>query len=242
MIARSISRTAFGKNNLRLDDYITFVCLCWDYAAAIATTLAVQAGAGKHIWDVSPSSVPNIMYHSLIMSSINIWNFSMPKFAIIALLGRLLPLKKQIYYSLWTFAIINQGGIMAASIMWFTRCSPTSANWDPLTSGAVCGSIQPLEILGWVTSAISAILDLFFALFPVPYVMKLNMPLTRRVAISASLALGGVASAISIYKITTIPKITVELPADPTCKWHFHETNGKGKRHLLTLARCTLSP
>ena len=142
----------------------------------------------------------------------------MPKFALIALLGRLLPLRKWIWYSLWIFAILNQGGIMAASIMWFTRCSPTKANWDLSTPGAVCGSIEPLEILGWVTSAISAALDLFFALFPIPFVMKLNMSFARRVSISAALGLGGVACAISIYKITTIPDITVELPTDPTCE------------------------
>ena len=142
----------------------------------------------------------------------------MPKFALIVLLGRLIPPRKWIRYSLWIFAILNQGSIMASSLMWFTRCSPTVAKWESSVPGAVRGSIEPLEMLSWVTSATSAALDLLFALFPIPFIMKLNMSLRRRVSISAALALGGVACAVSIYEMTVIPGLIAELPTDPTCK------------------------
>lgn len=71
---------------------------------------------------------------------------------------------------------------------------------------------------GYVTYMYSTVLDVFFALYPVPFVMRLNMPLGVRlgVAVSLSLSMGGFA--ISVYKFTLFPGLAAILPTDPSCK------------------------
>ena len=55
--------------------------------------------------------------------------------------------------------------------------------------------------MGWFLSAWSAFLDLFFALWPQPYVAKLNMPLRQRLLIGTALGLGIIAFVFSIVKL-----------------------------------------
>lgn len=146
-----------------------------------------------------------------------VWTFSMPKFAIIALLRRILRLSKPVEYTFWGIATVNQAGILATAILWFARCQPAAKAWDPTLPGT-CGTLEVLGDLGYVTSALSAALDIFFALYPIPFIMKLNMSLRRRISTSISLGLGSIACVVSIYKITTFPSSIVELSVDPTCK------------------------
>lgn len=61
-------------------------------------------------------------------------------------------------------------------------------------------------------------LDVFFALYPVPFLMRLNMPLKTRIGVAVSLSISWVGFAISVYKFSIFGKLGALMSTDPSCK------------------------
>lgn len=70
--------------------------------------------------------------------------------------------------------------------------------------------------LGYFTSAYAAFLDIFFALYPVPIIMRLQMPLKTRVAVAIALGLSALACIVSVYKLAMFGALFDLVAADPT--------------------------
>lgn len=181
-------------------------------------SIAVAAGMGKHIQDIPPSQLSDLTLKILIVQSINVWACSLPKLAIIALLERILRLKPWTRILFWGLGVVNQLATLALAVVWWTRCSPVRANYDPTVPGAVCGDFSAIEAGGYLTASMNPVLDIFFTLYPIPLIMKLNMNFRRRLGIALGLGTGVLASGISIYKLAFIPAVVAELNTDPTCK------------------------
>ncbi|CZR66177.1 related to integral membrane protein PTH11, partial [Phialocephala subalpina] len=105
--------------------------------------------------------------------------------------------------------------ILATSVWWFTQCNPVARGWGRTIEGT-CAPISVLAILGYLTSAYSAFLDIFFALYPIPFIMQLNMPLKSRIAVSTALSLSVLACIVSIYKLAIFGQVFEILATDPT--------------------------
>jgi len=88
--------------------------------------------------------------------------------------------------------------------------------WNRSIDGT-CAPISVLADLGYFTSAYSAFLDIFFALYPIPLIMRLNMPLKSRIAVSIALGLSALACIVSIYKLAIFGQVFEILAVDPTC-------------------------
>lgn len=167
---------------------------------------------------LEPPEIVNALKWNVIISSVLIWSFSMPKFAIVAILKRILNhgLKTTILF--WGLAISSQICILATSIWWWKQCTPVSYGWDRSIPGGSCAPISILANLGYFTSAYSAFLDIFFALYPIPFIMRLNMPLKSRIAVSIALGLSALAFIVSVYKLAIFGSVFEKLAEDPTCK------------------------
>ncbi|RDW59172.1 hypothetical protein BP5796_12096 [Coleophoma crateriformis] len=63
---------------------------------------------------------------------------------------------------------------------------------------------------------VHSFLDIFFALYPIPLVLRLNMPLRSRIAVSISLSLSSLACIVSVYKLVIFEEIFNVLAEDPT--------------------------
>ena len=135
----------------------------------------------------SPDIVQALKWNAII-SSILIWSFSLPKFAIIAILKRILNYGRKTTILFWALALSSQACILATSVWWFKQCTPVEYGWDRSTDGH-CAPVKVMADLGYFTSAYSAFLDLFFALYPIPLIMRLNMPFKSRIAVSIALML-----------------------------------------------------
>ncbi|KAK3997892.1 hypothetical protein QBC44DRAFT_392196 [Cladorrhinum sp. PSN332] len=200
---------------LGLDDYITLFCLVVFLVTCILITIGSKHGLGKHVKDVHPEKIPEAMKYNAIISSVLIWTFSLPKFAIISTIQRiLLPgIKTKVMF--WTLAVTSQACILATSVWWFKQCDPIERGWDQRVEGT-CAPISVMANLGYFTSAYSAFLDIFFALYPIPFIMRLNMPLKSRIAVSTALGLSVLACVVSIYKLAIFGQVFEILAVDPT--------------------------
>ncbi|KAK5997732.1 hypothetical protein PT974_00089 [Cladobotryum mycophilum] len=201
---------------LGLDDYITALCVIVNLITCIFITIGSSYGLGRRQATLTNHEFVNAVKWNVYTSGILIHTFSLPKFAIIALLKRILDYGTKTAILFWTLAGICQITLVAASVWWFRQCTPVAYQWDRTIPGGKCHSVQIMSNLGYSTSALSAFLDLFFAFYPIPFIMKLNMPLKNRIAVSCALSLSSLAFIISIYKLTIFRSVFNELAKDLT--------------------------
>jgi len=240
---RILCRAGFGANYLGLDDYITVFCLVVILATCILVNIGSNYGLGKHMAALNPADIVPALRYNVIISAVLIWSFSLPKFAIIAILKRILNYGTKTTILFWGLALSSQACILATSIWWFKQCTPVARGWD-MTIEGTCAPVSVLANLGYFTSAYSAFLDMFFALYPIPFVMKLNMPLRNRIAVSAALTLSVLACIISIYKLAIFGQVFAILATDPTYPVPFLDILGvsEGCILIITASLPTLGP
>jgi hypothetical protein len=175
--------------------------------------------------------VPALKYN-VIISSVLIWTFSLPKFAIISTLQRILSPGIKTTVAFYALAISSQACILGTSVWWFKQCDPVEFGWDRTIPGGTCAPVSVMADLGYFTSAYSAFLDVFFALYPIPFIMRLNMPLKARLAVATALGLSSLACVVSIYKLAIFGQVFEILAVDPTCKSSPFEQDSCGRQRV----------
>ncbi|EMR61661.1 putative integral membrane protein [Eutypa lata UCREL1] len=248
VLLRIFCRTLYGRNNqhggLGLDDFITIGCLLVYLATCILITIGSHYGLGKHYDDVPDEHLEMALKYNVIISSVLIWAFSLPKFAIIAILKRILEYGLKTTILFWGLALTSQACILATSVWWFVQCRPVEYGWNKVTIQGECSDVSILANLGYLSSAYSAFLDIFFALYPIPFIMRLNMPLRKRVAISVALSLSVLACVVSIYKLAIFGQVFAILATDPTYPVPYLDILGLAEGFVLLTAASlpTLGP
>lgn len=215
VLLRLLSRLVLAKGNAGVDDALIVFAMAVEIASNIAVSIAVTAGIGRHMTELSPESQIDAGYKLIILSSIVVWTFALPKLAILALLQRIFQIPRYILYLCWFMCFVTICGSFATSVIWFEQCRPVEHQWNPAVPGK-CWPSHVIAGLGYFTSAISAVLDLAFSLYPQYLISKLNMPLEKKIGYGVALGLGALAFAISIYKISEFPATFREIETDLT--------------------------
>ncbi|KAI9661964.1 MAG: hypothetical protein M1831_002879 [Alyxoria varia] len=211
---RILSRTRFS-NYFGVDDGLMLFALAVNIAYAGALTAGVDAGFGKHFEVVSPSDRPLAVFRVVTQTSIGVWTFALPKLAIVALLQRLLNLRKLVLIVCWSSSAILVAGCAALSLLWFLQCKPVPHQWDPSVGGACLDPMINVN-LSYFCVAFSGFLDFAFALIPPFTIFRLNMPLYKRIVLSAALGGGTIAGIIAFYKLSLVRQIEEFALIDPT--------------------------
>ncbi|KAI2473809.1 hypothetical protein F4781DRAFT_3920 [Annulohypoxylon bovei var. microspora] len=212
---RIYCRLSFGRNSIGPDDWIVILCLIVAYVDCAFATIGINYGLGRHIAVLDPADAVEALRWSVIASTVNVWVFSLPKFAIVAILKRILDFRIKTAILFWGLCLTSQACVFATSVWWVYQCSPIEYGWNRSIKGT-CAPVSIIQNLGYATTAYSAFLDIFFALYPVPFIMKLNMQFKNRLAISMAMSLSVLASAISIYKLAIFKEVFDVLATDPT--------------------------
>ncbi|KAJ4406949.1 hypothetical protein N0V82_010015 [Gnomoniopsis sp. IMI 355080] len=134
--------------------------------------------------------------------------------------------------------------VLGLMIWGLVQCSPTPFQWDKSIEGGWCADPGIYMRFGYVTYMYSTLLDVFFALYPVPFVMRLNMPLGVRLGVAVSLSLSWGGFAISVYKFTLFPQLRELLPTDPSYPMVFLATThaAEGSFLIISTSLATLRP
>ncbi|KAI0133890.1 hypothetical protein BJ170DRAFT_716083 [Xylariales sp. AK1849] len=222
---------------LGLDDLVTVVCLSIILSACILITIASTWGLGKHFDSLDTEHQVQAMKFNAVIDAVIIWGFTTPKFAIVFLLKRILNHGMKTTILFWTLALVGQIVILATSIWVFKQCDPVDYQWDRYGDGAEgsCAPVSILTLLGYFGSSYSAFLDVFFALYPVPFIMRLRMQLKSRISISLCMSLGAVACVISIYKLTIVGPAFAIMGDDPTFPIPYLNTLGLSEACVLII-------
>ncbi|KAL2267368.1 hypothetical protein VTJ83DRAFT_4645 [Remersonia thermophila] len=243
LFSRGYYRRITGAG-LGWDDYITLFCLIVFLATCILITIGSSYGLGRHMNTLEPAQISLALKYNAIISSVLIWTFSLPKFAIISTLHRILSPGIKTTILFWALGLSSQACILATSIWWFKQCDPVEYGWDRSIEGGWCAPVSVLANLGYFTSAYSAFLDLFFSLYPIPFIMRLNMPLKERIAVAVAMGLSSSACFLSIYKLAIFGEIFEILAVDPTYPVPYLDILGlaEGTILLVCISLPTLGP
>ncbi|KAG5982696.1 hypothetical protein E4U54_006350 [Claviceps lovelessii] len=226
-----------------LDDCITVACVVCLLVTCILISIGSAHGLGKHMNKLEPEEIVQANKWNVIISSVLIWSFSLPKFAMVAILKRILNYGLATTILFWGLALSSQACILATSVWWWMQCQPIERGWDRTIEGT-CAPISVMANLGYFTSAYSAFLDIFFALYPIYFIMRLNMALKARIAVSVALGLSLLACIVSVYKLAIFQDIFEILEVDPTYPVPYLDILGVAEGAILLICASlpTLGP
>ncbi|KNG91193.1 hypothetical protein ANOM_000608 [Aspergillus nomiae NRRL 13137] len=205
--------------NAGIDDYIIVLALCLTLTSVGMTTANVHMGYGKHAWFLDPSTVETISLVNTISFAIGIFCFTVPKVAVTVLLTRILNPSRAQRIWLWSMIGVTASVSFACIFLLFVQCDPPQAAWQRrlVTEGnANCNDVQILIKYAIFNAALSASVDLYLAIYPSTVLMKLRMPLRKRLALCAALGMGSIAAATAIAKSTQFPDFANQ--DDYTCE------------------------
>ncbi|KAI5866053.1 hypothetical protein GGS23DRAFT_366328 [Durotheca rogersii] len=244
---RIVCRLRFRRHDrvgLGLDDYIILFCLVLSLVVSVLTTKGVEHGLGKHVWELEEYDKIMALKYNVIINSVLIWQFSLPKFAIIALLKRILDYGTKTAILFWSLGLTSQACFFAFSVWWFKQCHPVEFGWDKSIEGGTCADISISINFGYFASAYSAFLDLFFALYPIPFVMRLNMPMRNRLAVAGALSLSSLAFVASVIKLSLFGEAFRISATDPTYPVPYLDILGMAEGYILMICSSlpTLGP
>lgn len=201
-----------------MDDFITLSCLLFLLVFCILLSVSLPFGVGKHYATLSDANKVAALHWNVVLNALTPWICTLPKFAIIMTLRRILNYGTKTTILFWGLALSSQATVLAQMIWGLVQCQPMAFQWDKSIQGGTCADPNIYIYLAWVTYIYSTVLDVFFALYPVPFVMRLNMPLKTRIGVAVSLSISWVGFAISMYKFSIFPKLGALLGTDPSCK------------------------
>ncbi|KAB8235660.1 uncharacterized protein BDW43DRAFT_298711 [Aspergillus alliaceus] len=178
--------------NAGIDDYIILGSLCLTLACVGMTTANIHMGYGRHAWYLEESTVQTITMVNTISFAVGIFCFTLPKVAVTTLLTRILNPSRTQRIVLWTLIGIT-----------------STATWEHnlVNEGRATCNIWLLIRYGIANAVISACVDLYLAIYPSTVLMKLHMPLRKRLALCAALGMGLAAAAMAIVKSSQFPDL-----------------------------------
>ncbi|KAF2994663.1 hypothetical protein E8E13_000955 [Curvularia kusanoi] len=187
-----------GNNPFWWDDWIHFVSAALCIPLCVIFELQIDAGLGKHTWDLTYPQVYAVGRWTYIATLV--WGVEMLllKYSILCLYLRIFPnvwLKRFVFAFMTLTACFTIPLIITAG----ARCNPVQAYWDlEVAQTAKCLDLMTILTLTVVYEIFAEIV--LFAL-PVPIVVKLQMPVAKKVQLLIFFGLGILVIGVSIARV-----------------------------------------
>ncbi|KAH6866912.1 integral membrane protein [Alternaria rosae] len=173
------------------------------------TIAAVQAANGCHFAVLSDEEKSGAIFYTLAGFPPGIFSFRIPKLAVAALVTRLNNPSRKHRIFLWAMTSGCLLILLGCVIIFFAQYTPSRSQWDFSVQGT-CWSPWILIYYAVIagskfTATISAIVDLYLAMYPTVVLYGLQINLKKKIALNAALGLGSIAAAVAVYKSTRLP-------------------------------------
>ncbi|KAJ5306330.1 hypothetical protein PENANT_c017G02184 [Penicillium antarcticum] len=171
---------------------------------------------GIHIWDVPKDYNPR---PGLVWNFANqlIYNpaLTLVKVSILLFLRRLDPRSRLVKYLIWISMAVVVGLFAAVLLVDIFQCHPVAYVYDQTIPGGKCINQGAFYVS---TAALNLSTDLMVLSIPIIITWRLQMPIRRKIAVCIILCLGGVATAIGVWRIIILANafICQTKKLDPT--------------------------
>ncbi|PSN65481.1 hypothetical protein BS50DRAFT_575474 [Corynespora cassiicola Philippines] len=207
-ISLAVVTTAFLITRLRvyvklnrglvLDD--VFLLIAYVMALSYTVQASTLGRLCRHTWDTPLSEINEDYLKKLFATSIVYGPmFFFAKAAILILYYRAFGTKTWMRWTCWTMGVILFGAYWQTVPQTFIYCMPHNGRpWD----ATILVGCNRLKIPGLVHGAMNVAADIIMVIMPLPIIIKLHVPLSRKIALSAIFATGLLAlicSALAVY-------------------------------------------
>ncbi|KAK4651098.1 hypothetical protein QC762_0089170 [Podospora pseudocomata] len=185
-----------------LDDYITLfsICLCIIYVGLAGAT--ISHGGGRHLDTLSQEDVKKALYYTVISFVPGVSSFTIPKFAVVVLLRKLLNPGRAHRIVMWIVSIIYGLLALGMLVINFAQCTPARAQW--LEADGKCWDRQITVDYAMALGIYSVLFDFYLAIYPTVVLFQLQLNWRKKLALSSSLGFGYCAGVITCYKCYTL--------------------------------------
>lgn len=191
-------------------------------------TIYANNGYARHLFYLSPGQTADALKINIISRCCCIISIAIGKISVAFLIERIIcppgaprpistgpNIKRTRLRSIdWRRATLRGiSGSVALSavvtvILFYVQCQPASAYWDrrllPPNGTAKCWNPIPVNTWDLVIASYWTLLDFVLALFPIPLILTLHLPLARKLLLCLLLSMGifaGIAAAIKTSKV-----------------------------------------
>ncbi|PHH70097.1 hypothetical protein CDD82_7342 [Ophiocordyceps australis] len=185
---------------LNVEDWLMLAAMIANIAGVACLTVSFYNGFGKHDTDLTSSQIVAIgkwmwmAYPPGIVCSI------LARTSIMILLVRIFGRNARLKWLLIAITILQVVvSLVLTSFIW-AQVTPVEGMWNPLIPSKRRLPAHLVDRTGNVAGGLYAIGDLFYVLFPVIDIWKLNMPLRQKMGLCILLALSLVTMGTSIAK------------------------------------------
>ncbi|KAJ5918307.1 hypothetical protein N7454_010682 [Penicillium verhagenii] len=210
--ARSLSRSA-----LTSDDYFIVAGYILAVSQSITSWYYIKTNyVGIHVWDI-PKDYD--VQKGLVWNYANqlLYNpcLTLIKVSILMFLRRLDSRSRIVNILIWTSLGVVTALFIAVLFVDIFQCHPIAYNWDMTIKGGKCINQGAFYVS---SAALNLFTDLIVISIPILITWNLQMPLRRKIAVCLILCLGGVATAVGVWRIVILAQAffpTGPVP-DPT--------------------------
>ncbi|OCK95967.1 uncharacterized protein K441DRAFT_63631 [Cenococcum geophilum 1.58] len=203
----SILSTAFrlwakkaGRNGIRLDDYlIIFATICLVGECASGLGYGPPHGMGRHINAVSAEDLKIFRKGDYVFSHFYDMALGSVKLAILAFYYRvfIVPIFQRIVLATAAFVVCWE---IAITVTLALVCRPINTFWDD----SVKGTCLNLVTFTYFTNISNLATDIWIFLLPIPVILRLQLPLSRKIGLCAIFSVGLATCVVSAIRITVV--------------------------------------
>ncbi|KAJ5898350.1 hypothetical protein N7504_008638 [Penicillium tannophilum] len=203
-ILRVISRRMRGIK-LGWDDNLMMIATCFVIASTVMVIMTVtKGGVGRHAKYVAASDqefVLKVIVPCQILYGIGL---AIVKTSIMILYYKLFGTKKSMRIAIYSTGAIVWAWAFSILIESLLLCQPVAFNWDQTIPGGKCGDRNAAFVVAGVLNMVT---DFMVMSLPIPYILKLQLPIGRKVGLLVTFLLGLFVSAISMVRVVSLMRI-----------------------------------
>ncbi|KAJ5248351.1 hypothetical protein N7497_008412 [Penicillium chrysogenum] len=194
-----------SRSTLTVDDYLIVVGYILAISQSVASWYYIKTNyVGIHVWDVPKNYNPR--------PGLN-WNFAnqllynpaltVVKLSILVFLRRLDSRSRVVKYLILSSYVVVISLFIAVLFVDIFQCHPVQYVYDTTIPGGKCINQGAFFVS---TAALNLFTDIMVLAIPIIITARLQMPLRRKVAVCIILCLGGVATAIGVWRVIILAK------------------------------------
>ncbi|KAL0252998.1 hypothetical protein SLS55_010669 [Diplodia seriata] len=200
---RFTTRHVVEAQRMAADDVFIIFALLFGFGTAGCVFAALSFGCGKHIWVITLDQFKHIQQVVYAAAQIYAATVTCTKTSIVLYYRRIFDFTT----TFWVLEFLIVSYFITIVTVMNTGCHPTNYMWMQYVDPNAKGECVDLLKFYYANAIAATLIDIFILITPIYPVWKLQMPTTKKIAVSGIFLLGGVVIGASIARICTLLKM-----------------------------------